>query len=124
MHIRKFLAQDVIYYGCDYKKRDENTIVCDLAKGDFPDVHVDTVFMAGVLEYLGNWRDVLRKMAEHGKQILLSYSTIESAPKRSDLWVNELSEEDIISTIEGFGFSLIERKWVTENSVAYSFVKE
>lgn len=79
MHIRNFLKEGVKYYGCDYKKRDNDTIICDLSAGEFPDIEADTCFMAGVLEYLKNWQEVLENMSRHCRQIVMSYSTSEAA---------------------------------------------
>lgn len=124
MHIRKYLKKGVKYYGCDYKKREEGTLICDLSIGEFPDVDVCTCFMAGVLEYLQNWKDVLKNMSLHCNQIVMSYSTSEEAEVRDPRWVNHISEAELIGCLESCGFRLKEKKKVTFNSMGYNFIKE
>ena len=110
MHIRKFLNDGIKYYGCDYKKRDEETIICDLAKGEFPSICVDTIFIAGVLEYLVNWRDVLKKCSQHCTQLVMSYNTVESCPNRADTWVNSISYQEIVDEMLQNGFKLVDKE--------------
>lgn len=123
MHIRKFLPANTKYYGCDYKKRDSDTIICDLAKGEFPSLNVDTIFISGVLEYLVNWRDVLKKCSQHCNQIILSYSTTESAPKRDPIWVNSISSQELIEKALKMGFKLVGQDRFNTSDI-FNFVKE
>lgn len=106
MHIRKFMKPGIIFYGCDYKKRDKDTIVCDLSQNEFPHINVDCIFIAGVLEYLVNWKDVLIASTEHCNQILMCYSTIEAAPKRDQIWVNTISFDEIVEFMKKYNFVL------------------
>ena len=124
MHIKKYLPDTIRYYGCDYKARDNDTIICDLSQGEFPDIKVDICFMAGVLEYLTNWKTVIEKMTSCCKQIIISYSTTEEAPVRDERWVNDLSERDLLEYVSANGFSLVEKKKVTLNSMGYSFMRK
>jgi hypothetical protein len=124
MYIRKYINQNVKYYGCDYKKRDSNTIVCDLAVGEFPDIQVDTIFIAGCLEFLGNWKNILEQCSRHCKQIIMSYSTIEASPNRSPLWVNEISDSELKNYVLSLGFKLRETEMPDSNSMAYNFIKK
>lgn len=110
MHIRKFLKPGIKYYGCDYKKRDKDTIVCDLSQNEFPQINVDCIFIAGVLEYLVNWYDVLREASKHTDQILMCYSTLEAATERDPIWVNAISSDGIIKLMAQCGFFLINRE--------------
>jgi len=123
MHIRRYLNPTIQYYGCDYKKRDDETIVCDLATGEFPDVHADTIFIAGVLEYLVNWKDVLKKSAEYCSQIVMSYSTTEAAPVRDSIWVTSIAEAEITDHMDQLGFRLMDRE-VYNTSVIFNFMKK
>lgn len=122
--IRRFISPEIKYYGCDYKKRDDNTIICDLATSQFPDIFADCIFIAGVLEYLTNWKEVLLKCCSHCRQIVLSYSSIEESPERNPLWVNCISEKEIISTVESGGFKLAKKCLLPYRSVGFSFVRK
>ena len=123
MHIRKYLNEQIKYYGCDYKKRDEETIVCDLAKGEFPSISVDTIFIAGVLEYLNNWRDVLKKCSDQCSQIVMSYCTIDVAPQRNPVWVNCATHQEIVDEMLKNGFKLIDSTTWAETNEVFNFEK-
>lgn len=124
MHIRKFLNDGTKYYGCDYKKRDEETIVCDLAKGEFPSIWVDTIFIAGLLEYLVNWRDVLRKCSQHCTQVIMSYGTKESLSplRKKGYFVNDISYQEIVDEMLMNGFELTDKDWYDIETI-FSFEK-
>lgn len=52
--LKKYLNDKIIYYGVDYIKRDETTIVCDLNKQSLPKIDVEVYYMAGLLDYIDN----------------------------------------------------------------------
>lgn len=120
-HIRKFLSPDVIYYGCDYVKRDDDTIICDLSIGEFPQLIVDTIFIAGVLEYIKKWKFVLEESCKRCKQVVLSYSTSESYPDRNPIFVNNISESELVMFMNENNFDLVEKCILPYNSVGFSF---
>lgn len=122
--IRKYIDPNITYYGCDYTKRDSDTIVCDLAVGEYPQINVDVVFIAGVLEYLSNWDQVLSESCKRAKQVVLSYSTTESAPDRNPIWVTNISESSIIDLMNKNGFELKARCMLPYKSVGFSFERE
>lgn len=123
MHIRKFLNDGIKYYGCDYKKRDEETIICDLAKGEFPSIYVDVIFIAGVLEYLTNWRDVLKKCSQHCTQLIMSYYTIEAVSHRDPYWVNSIGYQEIVDEMLLNGFELANKEDPVGTCVIFNFEK-
>ncbi len=46
--LKKYLHNKVEYYGCDYKKREEGTIICDFNQYQYPrGVKADTIFISG-----------------------------------------------------------------------------
>ncbi len=120
-HIRKYIDSSIQYYGVDYVERDNDTIICDLAIGEFPDIKVDTIFIAGVLEYLNNWEYVLSECCGHCKQVVLSYSTTEKYQDRNPIFVNNLSEEQIIQAMNNNGFELITKCDLPYKSVGFNF---
>lgn len=88
-----------------------------------PEVNVNTVFVAGVLEYLSNWKDVLKKCSERCKQIVMSYSTKEEAPVRDSIWVTNISEIEIKDLMTELGFILHDTE-VFNKSRIFNFVKK
>ena len=70
--IRQFLPNGIKYYGLDYIKRGEHVkYVCNLNEEWFPDIKVDLIFMAGVIEYLNNVKEFMEKV-KGAKYILVS----------------------------------------------------
>lgn len=51
-YLRKILDDGAVYYPVDYVRRSDRTILCDLNKGEFPEVKADVAFMAGFLGYM------------------------------------------------------------------------
>lgn len=70
--LRKYLSDDVIYYGLDYTPRNENTLICDLNNEPLPDIVVDAYFLAGVIYYINNIYDLFVQM-KRGKYIIFDF---------------------------------------------------
>lgn len=68
------------YIPVDYKKRSEDTIICDFNKGEFPEERADTCLMILVLEYVKCLPEFLAKVAETAqRQILIFCQPIDMA---------------------------------------------
>ena len=78
MWLHDFLNSSVTYYGLDYIKRDNNTIVCGLNNREFPDMKVDVVFCSGVFEYIdeGNVNWFMEKVSETSPVLIMSCCTM------------------------------------------------
>lgn len=112
MYLKKFLPAEVAYYPIDYQKRFEETIVCDLNRGAFPEIQADVAVLNGVLEFLATAEDLIRHVCKTtGRQVVLSYMTVDRFPditgRRASGYVSDLSEERIRSLLEEGGFRLI-----------------
>lgn len=78
MFLRKYLRDGIAYYPCDYVARDDNTIICDLNKGEYPNIHTDTVFMSGILEHIDCCEEVIHKACSYAeREIIVSYCAID-----------------------------------------------
>ena len=108
MFLKKLLPPEVKYYPVDMKKRFGETIVCDLNKKQFPDVHADMGFCSGILEYLEDIDWFAGKLYEHTDGVVLSYSILEAFPdisyRRSRGWVSDLTTEELIACFVRNGF--------------------
>ncbi|WP_167958653.1 Coenzyme F420 hydrogenase/dehydrogenase, beta subunit C-terminal domain [Anaerosporobacter faecicola] len=90
MYLKKLLDENVIYYPLDYTKRQEDTIVCDLNKYEFPDIKVDAIVCAGIIGYLNdlNWFfDCLKNSTD---KIILTYQSKECGFSQSLYTTNEI----------------------------------
>ncbi len=109
MSLKKFLTTNK-YIPVDYKKRDDETIICDFNKYEFPKINADVAFISGCLEYIHDYRWLANKVCHSCNKVILSYCAIEEFPslneRRKNYWVNHLSFDSIISLFKENGFEL------------------
>ena len=70
--LRNVIDSDITYYGLDYVKRSENTIICDVNREHLPKIEVDLYFMAGFLTYVNDMGLLFSQMTG-AKYILFSW---------------------------------------------------
>lgn len=70
--LKKYLPDNIIYYGLDYVARNSETLVCDINRQPLPDVQADMYYLAGVIMYVDDVAGLFRQM-KRGKYILLNY---------------------------------------------------
>ena len=68
---RELLSPNIKYYGLDMKRRNAETIVCDVNKEALPDIAYDCAYMAGFLYYIDNVPGFISKITS--KYILCSF---------------------------------------------------
>jgi hypothetical protein len=87
------------YTGVDYRRRGENTVVCDFNKGQFPGLRRDVAFVSGCLEYVTDYRWFIAQICENANVCILSYCSLEMHPdpvaRRRAGWVNDLTIDGI-----------------------------
>ncbi|HLZ74625.1 class I SAM-dependent methyltransferase [Phenylobacterium sp.] len=92
MDLARMLPEGCEYQPCDLVARDERTIVCDLNAGEFPDgAQPDVVSMLGVLEYIREPLDLLRKVRALNCPLVCSYSITDRRPgldRAGQGWIN------------------------------------
>lgn len=108
--IKQFIDSDIKYFGVDYKKRTDDTIVCDFNLYQFPSEKVDIVFVGGCLEYIDDVDWFIEKIANATNCAVLSYCSYEASPdilwRRSKGWVNHFTITEIIDKFQKKGFLL------------------
>lgn len=114
MYLKNFLAEDVKYYPIDYIRRFDETIVCDLNSGNFPDIKADASICNGVLEFLITAENLLKNICKNTSQIIIiSYMTLDKFPsidgRRASAYVSDLTENDIINILKTGGFKLVKK---------------
>ena len=111
MWLKEYLKPDIIYYGCDYKLRDKNTLVCDFNKMQFPEIFVDICFASGILEYIEDLDWFFDEIRKNCNTFIVSYCILEYnkniVTRRRNGWKNHLNSTDLIEKIESKGFLLI-----------------
>nr|WP_314462287.1 hypothetical protein [uncultured Clostridium sp.] len=115
MYLKTFLPKDVKYYPVDYMKRFDDTIVCDLNKGNFPDLQADAAVLNGVLEFLITAEDLIKHVCEKTANIIIiSYMTVDRFPnitgRRTSGYLSDLTELKIIELLDDGGFRLVKKE--------------
>ena len=115
MYLKTFLQRDVKYYPIDYMKRFDETIVCDLNKGNFPDLQADASVLNGVLEFLITAEDLLKHVCKKTANIIIiSYMTADKFPnitgRRTSGYLSDLTESKIIQLLDDGGFRLAKKE--------------
>lgn len=106
--LREYLKPCQKYIGVDYMKRNENQIVADFNKYQFPEVQANVHFVSGCLEYVRDWKWFIEQICLNGNKCILSYCTSENQPlqkvRNKNAWVNSLSAFQIIEEFDKNNF--------------------
>jgi hypothetical protein len=73
-YVKEFLPEGVEYIPVDYLKRGGIDIICDFNQYEFPDKKADCVFLVGVLQYVQDWKWLVRrtsKAVRNGGQLVI-----------------------------------------------------
>lgn len=110
MWLRGELSKDKTYVGCDYKKRSEDTIICDFNKGQFPQLSADLCFVSGVLEYIEDTNWFIKNVKRSSRSVIMSYCTTDLNPnlkiRKLNGWVNHFSLEELLNIMSSEGYIL------------------
>lgn len=127
MWTKEFLPLGCNYYAVDYKKRSNDTIICDFNNYQFPNLNVDISFVSGCLEYIDDYLWFIKQITCFSNKCILSYCTIENFPDINDrkkkTWVNNLSRNEIVNIFKSAGFSLINEDVTISKNVIFVFKK-
>lgn len=76
--IKQFLPEAVRYLPVDYIPYSDETIVCDLTKHEFPELHLDPaptcILLIGGIGYAPDWRWLLRMIAKNCDTFICTHS--------------------------------------------------
>jgi hypothetical protein len=125
--LRKLVEPHFKYMPVDYKKRSNDTEICDFNKAEFPNIKIfdQGVIISGTLEYIINIKDFIVNLSIF-KFISLSYCCIDDFPsleyRNKQGWVNHLSQKQLINIMNEFGF-YSQRLGCINNNRTFLFVK-
>jgi hypothetical protein len=115
------------YYPVDYKKRGDETIVCDFNKKEFPAHHADYAFVGGCLEYVMDHKWFINQISLHVENCVISYCCIDHLTnvdtRRENAWVNDLSKAEIIEEFKNNGMILIKEDMYLDFNTIFVFTK-
>lgn len=126
--LKEYLGNDITYYGCDYVKRQKDTIVCDLNHYEFPNIDFDVAYISGSLEYMENLEWYFDQICKANHEVILSYSLLEYFPlidlRKRKSWVNHLSAIDIIEYMKRRNFLLTTSEFWGKWTVIFKFERK
>jgi hypothetical protein len=110
MNLRKHLSENTRYYPVDYKKRCEETIVCDLNKNEFPNINADTYVLCAMLYYIEKPIELIKKCAEYANRkiiVALHSNNLTDAIQFRAFFgmINYLYFDEITEILKPFGFT-------------------
>lgn len=127
MSLRSMLNKEISYYPIDKIKKYQETIVCDFNSGNFPEINVDVIFLAGILEYIICPESFLRNVCQSCKTVLMSYCTLHTHPEISSRmlcgWKNHFVMGELIKLFSDNGFCLVEEIYEEIGGVYLRFDK-
>lgn len=110
MVLERHLAPHIAYWPSDVAARDDRTIVCDLNREPPPRLPASAVACLGVLEYLLDPLDVMRRLGQSYRTAVVSYCTTDSpaplAPRRAHAWVNDYDRASIEKLFGDAGWAI------------------
>lgn len=110
MGLERHLPPGCRYTPCDLVRRDERTIVCDFNQLELPPAGGATlVTLLGVLEYIYEWKEFLKRLCEYRLPVVLSYCPADlTGPmdRAAAGWVNHATREELAAAFAEAGFAV------------------
>jgi hypothetical protein len=127
MWLKEYIKSTNKYIGVDYIKRDENTIVCDLNKKEFPSQNVDFIFISGCMEYVKDTEWLAKKVAQYSNNAIVSYCSTDHfghlETRKTNAWVNNLSRDQVVDLYIKNGFFLKDECLTASKNSIFFFKK-
>lgn len=127
MWLKEYLSPNITYFGCDYKDRGNETLICDFNKKQFPNQNVDVCFISGCLEYIDDVDWFLEQVSKASNSIIVSYCPTDYFPDISDrktrAWVNHMNISQLVNKITKLGFYLEVQKNEISNNSIFRFIR-
>jgi hypothetical protein len=111
--LKQYLKPGCRYQPCDVVKSSPDVIFCDFNAGIYPETKetFDYVVCSGVLEYIRQPEEFLRRIPPLGRSVIISYNTL--APGGSKLarmgngwgWVNHFTSQELENLFAKSGLS-------------------
>lgn len=127
-YLRQIRGGNIKYTGLDYRRRDEETVICDLNKHEFVEQNYDLFIVAGCLEYVEDVEWFFKQFSRCKKSALISYRTMEYNSnfdvRKKNAWKNNLYRVDIISKMRDNGFFLNKEQLYKNKTVLFHFKRK
>ena len=114
--LRGYLPDGCEYIPIDIVSRDATTIVSDINRRGLVDVpDADVIVFSGVLEYIFKLGEILTESNSRFKSAVFTYAPrmtkrfSEKIERRSNGWINDLTEDEFLSLVEKCGWKILNR---------------
>lgn len=130
--LKEFLRKDIKYYGLDYCKRNEETLVCDINKEKLPDINVDLYYLAGSVEYVTDIPNFIKQLS-NAKYVVASKTRNERFIRLDDkvldsgymnFGISSYYCSDLITDMFEIGFVCRKMQWNYRQRDEYYFLFE
>ncbi len=128
--VKSICPEGVKYFPVDFKKHDEEIIVCDFNDGEFPDIKADSILCAFTAEFVEPLPQFLADMCNAAqKQILMICRPVDKENNANRRWKNpfltDFTEDFLIKSMAQNNFQLNAKYFASENRsiILYDFRK-
>ena len=127
MWLKPFLKNN-LYHAIDYTQRDENTVVANFNRHEYPDITADVAFVSGTLEYVEDYEWFVRQICSHSNRCIASYCTLECYPalrtRKQKAWKSHLSRSTLLGVFTKNGMKLDEESNAVPLNPIFVFSKQ
>jgi len=125
MNLRKLIPQHTAYFPVDFKRRCNETVVCDFNKREFPDINADVYVLCAMLYYIEDPTWLLEKVASFASKkiiVALNDKSLAGNPEAMQAggFKNYMYFDDISELLARHGFAPV--KDVTIKDIARRYV--
>jgi len=109
MHLQKFIPSDSLYYPVDFKRRCDQTVVCDFNKKEFSNINADVYVLCAMLYYINEPIWLLQQsaiFASHKIIIALHNKNLHDYPEEMHIrgFKNYFYFDEITPVLKEYGF--------------------
>lgn len=114
--LENYLNKNVTFIPVDYMKIRDDEVICNFNKYEFPDIDEDKknccIVMCGIIQYVKDWKWLLRKSGESADTIIISHNDIVRVNRdfrREKLtWNNAVFNHQIVLEMQKIGYKMVE----------------
>ena len=127
MWLKDYLQPGCKYFGVDYIDRGVDSYVFDLNNYEFPDFFCDLAFVSGCLEYIDDYKWLLRKICTQNRVCIISYCIFDVfndlKERRKLHWKNQLTERELIDLFVDNDMHLTDKDKTDTQNYIYVFTR-
>lgn len=128
MSLKRYLPNGINYIPVDHIARNEETIVCDFNRKEFPNKRADYIVASGIMEFVKDLDWFVESICNKCNCAIVSYNSINSfsnvALRHKYSWVNNYTTAQIVMKFNKNGFVLEDDRICNSEDVLLKFCKK